>query len=173
MINITNNILFQGKPHVKLTHNGEERLIPPEQISSEVLKEMKAYAEVRNFCENNVILPCVIQRFLNTNVTGAVITVPAYFDHRQRTETMRAAEIAELNVLRLINEPTAAAIAYMNKDKNELNGKTIMVFDLGGGRNNYSIELHNFLSMFKSQGEKLSETLCDPLQYVFLKIVYP
>ena len=48
---------------------------------------------------------------------------------------MRAAEIAELKVLRLISEPTAAAIAYMNKDKNELNGKTVMVFDLGGGRN--------------------------------------
>ena len=81
------------------------------------------------------------------DVTGAVITVPAYFDQRQRAETMQAAEIAELKVLRLINEPTAAAIAYMNKDKNELNGKTVMIFDLGGGRNTYSIELHNFFSM--------------------------
>ncbi|PAV90086.1 hypothetical protein WR25_17540 [Diploscapter pachys] len=113
----------EGKPHVKLTHNGSERLIPPEQISSEVLKEMKAIAE----------------RFLNMNVTGAVITVPAYFDHRQRNETMRAAEIAGLKVLRLINEPTAAAIAYMNKDRNELNGKTVMVFDLGGGTFDVSI----------------------------------
>ncbi|PAV90172.1 hypothetical protein WR25_10147 [Diploscapter pachys] len=113
----------EGKPHVKLTHNGEEMLIPPEQISSEVLKEMKTIAK----------------RFLNTDVTGAVITVPAYFDHRQRTETMRAAEIAGLKVLRLINEPTAAAIAYMNKDKNELNGKTVMIFDLGGGTFDVSI----------------------------------
>ncbi|PAV71743.1 hypothetical protein WR25_04396 [Diploscapter pachys] len=113
----------QGKPHVKLMHNGNERLIPPEEISSEVLKEMKAIAE----------------RFLNTNVTGAVITVPAYFDHRQRAETMRAAEIAGLRVLKLISEPTAAAIAYMNKDKNELNGKTVMVFDLGGGTFDVSI----------------------------------
>ncbi|PAV60905.1 hypothetical protein WR25_17157 [Diploscapter pachys] len=113
----------EGKPHVKLTHNNRERLISPEEISSEVLKEMKAIAE----------------RFLNMNVTGAVITVPAYFDSRQRTETMRAAEIAGLKVLRLINEPTAAAIAYMNKDKNDLNGKTVMVFDLGGGTFDVSI----------------------------------
>ncbi|PAV71671.1 hypothetical protein WR25_27038 [Diploscapter pachys] len=113
----------EGKPHVKLMHDGNERLIPPEKISSEVLKEMKAIAE----------------RFLNTDVTGAVITVPAYFDHRQRTETMRAAEIAGLKVLRLINEPTAAAIAYMNKDRNELNGKTVMIFDLGGGTFDVSI----------------------------------
>jgi len=84
-------------------------------------------------------------------VTGAVITVPAYFDHRQRTETMRAAEIAGLKVLRLINEPTAAAIAYMNKDKNDLYGKTVMVFDLGGGRNIYSTKLHIFLSMFNQE----------------------
>ena len=81
-------------------------------------------------------------------MTGAVITVPAYFDHRQRAETMRAAEIAGLNVLRLINEPTAAAIAYMNKDKKEVDGKTVMVFDLGGGRNTYSSALRNFPSMF-------------------------
>ena len=65
---------------------------------------------------------------------------------------MRAAEIAELKVLRLINEPTAAAIAYMNRDKDKLNGKTVMIFDLGGGRNTYSIELHNFFSMFSIRG---------------------
>ncbi|PAV68668.1 hypothetical protein WR25_18741 [Diploscapter pachys] len=113
----------EGKPHVKLMHNGNEILIPPEQISSQVLKEMKAIAE----------------RFLNMDVTGAVITVPAYFDNRQRTETMRAAEIAGLKVLRLISEPTAAAIAYMNKDKDDLNGKTVMIFDLGGGTFDVSI----------------------------------
>ncbi|PAV83921.1 hypothetical protein WR25_06327 [Diploscapter pachys] len=113
----------EGKPYVKLMHNGKERFIPPEEISSEVLKEMKAIAE----------------RFLNMNVTGAVITVPAYFDHRQRAETMRAAEIAGLKVLKLISEPTAAAIAYMNKEKNELNEKTVMVFDLGGGTFDVSI----------------------------------
>ncbi|PAV61946.1 hypothetical protein WR25_19051 [Diploscapter pachys] len=113
----------EGKPHVKLMHNGEEKLISPEQVSSEVLKEMKAIAE----------------RYINKHVTDAVIAVPAYFDHRQRAETMRAAEIAGLKVLRFINEPTAAVIAYMNKDENELNGKTVMVFDLGGGAFNVSI----------------------------------
>ena len=80
---------------------------------------------------------------------------------------MRAAEIAGLKVLRLINEPTAAAIAYMNKDKNELNGKTVMIFDLGGGRNTYSIELHNFLSMF-SLRENNRQKLCDLLPVYFL-----
>ncbi|PAV90223.1 hypothetical protein WR25_08310 [Diploscapter pachys] len=113
----------EGKPHVKLIHNGEERLISPEEISSEVLKGMKAIAE----------------RFLNKNVTHAVITVPAYFNHQQKVETRRAAEIAGLKVLRLISEPTAAVIAYMNKDKYDLNGKTVMVFDLGGGAFNVSI----------------------------------
>ena len=102
-------------------------------------------------------------------MTGAVITVPAYFDHRQRAETMRAAEIAELKVLRLINEPTAAAIAYMNKDKNELNGKTVMVFDLGGGRNTYSIELHNFLSMFSLRGNNRQKLIAIYPQYIFFK----
>ena len=101
-------------------------------------------------------------------MTGAVITVPAYFDHRQRTETMRAAEIAELKVLRLINEPTAAAIAYMNRDKDKLNGKTVMIFDLGGGRNTYSIESHNFLSMFSLRGNNCQKTLCDLLPVYFL-----
>ena len=85
-------------------------------------------------------------------MTGAVITVPVYFNHQQKVETRQAAKIAGLKVLRLINEPTAAVIAYMNKDKNELNGKTVMVFDLGGGRDNCSIELHNFVSMFSLWG---------------------
>ncbi|PAV85035.1 hypothetical protein WR25_04477 [Diploscapter pachys] len=111
----------EGKPHVKLTHNGNERLISPEEVSSSVLKEMKAIAE----------------HYLSKSITGAVITVPAYFNHRQRAETMKAAELAGLRVLRLINEPTAAAIAYGQKDN--LDGKTVMIYDLGGGTFDVSI----------------------------------
>ncbi|PAV91074.1 hypothetical protein WR25_01279 [Diploscapter pachys] len=111
----------EGKPHVKLTHNGNERLISPEEISSSVLKEIKAIAE----------------HYLGKSIIGAVITVPAYFNHRQRAETMKAAELAGLIVLRLINEPTAAAIAYGQKDN--LDGKTVMIYDLGGGTFDVSI----------------------------------
>ena len=80
---------------------------------------------------------------------------------------MRAAEIAELKVLRLINEPTAAVIAYMDKDKNELNGKTVMVFDLGGGRNTCSIELHNFFSIFSLRGNNCQKPFATYPQYIF------
>ncbi|PAV87403.1 hypothetical protein WR25_14209 [Diploscapter pachys] len=111
----------EGKPHVKLTYNGNEGLISPEEISSSVLKEMKAIAE----------------HYLSKSITGAVITVPAYFNHRQRAETMKAAELAGLKVLRLINEPTAAAIAYGQRDN--LDGKTVLIYDLGGGTFDVSI----------------------------------
>ena len=82
---------------------------------------------------------------------------------------MRAAEIAGLKVLRLISEPTAAVIAYMNKDENELNGKTVMVFDLGGGRNTYSIELHKFLSMLSLREDNRQKLFVIYLQYIFFK----
>jgi molecular chaperone DnaK len=87
----------------------------PEEISARVLSKLKADAETR----------------LGQKVTDAVITVPAYFDDSQRTATKNAGEIAGFNVLRIINEPTAAAIAYgLDRDGKE---ETIIVYDLGGG----------------------------------------
>jgi L1 cell adhesion molecule like protein len=84
------------KPKIQVQYKGETKTFTPEEISSMVLTKMKQTAE----------------RYLGNTVTGAVITVPAYFNLSQRQATMDAGKIAGLNVLRLLNEPTAAAIAY-------------------------------------------------------------
>src|SRR6202522_1664837 len=86
----------------------------PQEISARILQKLKRDAE----------------SYLGDTVTQAVITVPAYFDDAQRTATKEAGQIAGLEVLRIINEPTAAALAY-RLDKEE--DQTILVFDLGGG----------------------------------------
>src|SRR6266851_9441656 len=93
---------------------GERSYSPPE-LSAMILQKLKADAEA----------------YLGDTVTEAVITVPAYFNDSQRQATKAAGEIAGLNVLRIINEPTAAALAY-GLDKTE-EDHTILVFDLGGG----------------------------------------
>src|SRR5579871_1277980 len=93
---------------------------PPEGVSAMVLGKLKADAE----------------KYLGEKITDAVITVPAYFDDSQRQATKNAGQIAGLNVLRIINEPTAASLAYgLEKKENE----TILVFDLGGGTFDVSI----------------------------------
>ena len=104
-----------GKPYIQVETKGQKRLYSPEEISAMVLTKMKTVAE----------------NFLGTKVKNAVITVPAYFNDSQRQSTKDAGTIAGLNVLRIINEPTAAAIAYgLDKKDKERN---ILVFDLGGG----------------------------------------
>ncbi|KAJ7620567.1 heat shock protein 70 family [Mycena polygramma] len=104
-----------GKPAITVHYKGEERDFSPEEISAMVLVKMKETAEA----------------YLGEKVTHAVVTVPAYFNDAQRQATKDAGTIAGLTVLRIINEPTAAAIAYgLNKKGGE---SQIIVYDLGGG----------------------------------------
>jgi heat shock 70kDa protein 1/2/6/8 len=111
-----------GSPSVEVSIRNEQKIFSPEQISAAVLSKMKETAE----------------EYLNDVVTEAVITVPAYFNDSQRQATKDAAEIAGLNVLRLLNEPTAAAIAYGLKEKVS-SDQNILVFDMGGGTFDVSI----------------------------------
>jgi len=106
--------------HVKITIDGVETNYSPEQISAMILQKMKKDAE----------------DYLGTKVNKAVITVPAYFNDTQRQATKDAGAIAGLEVMRIINEPTAASLAYgLNKSKEQ----TILVYDLGGGTFDVSI----------------------------------
>jgi len=104
-----------GKPVIHANFKGEDKSFSPEEISSMVLIKMKEISE----------------SYLGRDVKNAVITVPAYFNDAQRQATKDAGVIAGLNVLRIINEPTAAAIAYgLDKKGKE---KNVLIFDLGGG----------------------------------------
>merc|ERR1719451_250104 len=103
-----------GKPMISVKVKGETKQLMPEEVSSMVLTKMKETAE----------------NYLGKEVKHAVITVPAYFNDAQRQSTKDAGTIAGLEVLRIINEPTAAAIAYGLDKKTE---KNVLVFDLGGG----------------------------------------
>jgi len=110
--------VIQGKddkPQIKVNYKGDEKVYHPEEISSMVLTKMKETAEA----------------YVGYDVIDAVITCPAYFNDSQRQATKDAGQIAGLNVLRVINEPTAAAIAY-GLDKNEQE-RNVLIFDLGGG----------------------------------------
>nr|UXY87317.1 heat shock protein 70KD [Cryptomonas sp.] len=107
------------KPAIEVKFKGESKVFAPEEISAMVLMKMKEVAE----------------SFLSKEVKNAVITVPAYFNDSQRQATKDAGAITGLNVLRIINEPTAAAIAY-GLDKKTAGSKTernVLIFDLGGG----------------------------------------
>ena len=106
----------KDKPMISVEYKGEAKKFAPEEISSMVLTKMKETAEA----------------FLGKRVMDAVVTVPAYFNDAQRQATKDAGTIAGLNVLRIINEPTAAAIAY-GLDKQSGGEKNVLIFDLGGG----------------------------------------
>lgn len=115
-------VSHEDKCRIVANYKGEEKHYYPEEISSMILADMKLIAE----------------NYLGEEVKDAVVTVPAYFNDAQRQATKDAGAIAGLNVLRIINEPTAAAIAYGmdNKSKEETN---VLIFDLGGGTFDVSV----------------------------------
>merc|ERR1712022_28077 len=104
------------KPHIQVQFKGEEKVFSPEEISSMVLTKMKETGEA----------------FTGKSVKDVVVTVPAYFNDSQRQATKDAGTIAGLNVMRIINEPTAAAIAY-GLDKKATGERNVLIFDMGGG----------------------------------------
>merc|ERR1712054_425546 len=113
-----------GKPKLEVEYKSDQKTFTPEEISAMVLRKMKETAE----------------SYLGHEVKDAVVTVPAYFDDSQRQATKDAGVIAGLNILRIINEPTAAAIAYgLDKKKSSNKESNVLIFDLGGGTFDVSI----------------------------------
>tara|TARA_B110000977_G_scaffold199291_1_gene286241 strand:- start:2589 stop:4484 length:1896 start_codon:yes stop_codon:yes gene_type:complete len=113
-----------NKPIIKVDYMYENKEFAPEEISSMILLKMKEIA----------------QEFLGSDIKDAVVTVPAYFNDQQRQATKDAGTIAGLNVLRIINEPTAAAIAYgLDKKNNNEGEKNVLIFDCGGGTHDVSL----------------------------------
>merc|ERR1712038_2178382 len=119
-----NVVDVDSKPKIEVDYKCERKTFTPEEISSMVLTKMKETAEA----------------YLGKEVKDAVVTVPAYFNDAQRQATKDAGSISGLNVLRIINEPTAAAIAYgLDKKKGDTSESNVLIFDLGGGTFDVSI----------------------------------
>lgn len=141
-----------GKPMIQVQYSGELKRFFPEEISSMVLMKMKEVAEY----------------YLGKKVTKVVITVPAYFNNSQRQATKDAGTIAGLEVLRMINEPTAAALAY-GLDQKKNGRRFILIFDLGGGTFDVSLlSMNGGVFEVKSTagdthlgGEDFDNRLCD------------
>lgn len=116
-------INLKSKPNFQVMYKDEQKTFSPEEISAMVLGKMKEIAEA----------------YMGVEIKDAVITVPAYFNDSQRQATKDAGAIAGLNVLRIINEPTAAAIAYGLDKCSDGKDKNILVFDCGGGTHDISV----------------------------------
>ena len=112
-----------GRPIIVVTYKYEEKYFLAEEISAMVLIKMKKTAEA----------------YCGSKIQNAVISVPAHFNHSQRQATKDASLIAGLNVMRIINEPTAAVIAYGLDKENRIGEKNVLIFDLGGGTLDVSI----------------------------------
>ena len=117
LVHRTQVVEEKGKPIIEVEYLNETKRFRPEEISVMVLGKMKETAE----------------DFLGSKVKDAVVTVPAYFNDAQRQSTKDAGTISGLNVLRIINEPTAAAIAYGLEKKKGTGETNVLIFDLGGG----------------------------------------
>ncbi|KAF7304648.1 Heat shock protein [Mycena kentingensis (nom. inval.)] len=149
----------EDRPAVQVEYDGQKKTFSAEELSSMVLVKMRETAE----------------QYLNQKVNHAVITVPAYFNDAQRQATKDAGQIAGLDVLRVINEPTAAALAYgLDKDSK---AKVVAVYDLGGGTFDISIlEMHDGVYEVKSTngdthlgGEDFDIVLVDHIMAEFKK----
>src|SRR5204863_2512767 len=148
-----------GDAHVQVEVSGQLKTFSPPEISAMILSKLRADAEAK----------------LGEKITQAVITVPAYFNDSQRNATKDAGRIAGLEVIRIINEPTSAALAYgFGKQGNE---KQLAVFDLGGGTFDFSI-LHMFKGVFEVEatggdsllgGEDFDNRIIDWLAEPFLQ----
>lgn len=110
------------KPMIVVTYKGEEKHFSAEEISAIVLKKMRE----------------IVEAYLGTTIKNAVVTVPAYFNDSQRKATKYAGGIVGLNVMQIINEPTAAAIAY-GLSKPDIGRRNVLIFDLGGGTTDVSL----------------------------------
>ncbi|XP_077967175.1 heat shock cognate 71 kDa protein-like [Styela clava] len=125
-----------NKPNLSIEYQGRRKILAPEEVSAMILEYLKTAVEDRH----------------GETITDAVITVPAYFNNTQRNATIDAGRIAGLNVLRVINEPTAAAIAFgLEKETNE--EQKVLIFDLGGGTFDVTIvDIKNKLFDVKATG---------------------
>jgi len=150
-----------GKPYLQAEYKGETKTFSPEEISSMVLTKMKETAEA----------------YIGQKVTDAVITVPAYFNDAQRAATKDAGIISGLNVLRIINEPTAAALAY-GLNQNLQGEKNVLIFDLGGGTFDVSVLSIDEGSLFEVKstagdthlgGEDFDQRLVEHFKQEFLR----